>query len=162
MIDGGPGYLEQLCWCGHKLGEHYPSHCLEGCKCGGSEPTRLPEGKRGFSPVTYTIYEAHGHPVAVANIESGSGCLLCDMIATVGPHDESCSRLEDDALGEAIISAAMDWYNARLYRIATQGSSVWMESEGRWLEAERALIRATMAVVLRRAHAAFEKGDPSP
>lgn len=51
--------IDTRCWCSHTLGQHYPSHCVEGCPCGGDYPPRLPEGKQGFgtampqpSPVT--------------------------------------------------------------------------------------------------------------
>ncbi len=46
-----PGHapLSPRCWCNHALGEHYASHCVPGCPCGGDYPPRLPEGKQGFS-----------------------------------------------------------------------------------------------------------------
>ena len=39
-----------------------------------------------------TLYEAHGHIVTGPPRSAvGTGCLLCDMIQTVGPHDPECA-----------------------------------------------------------------------
>ncbi len=57
-------HLDTRCWCSHTLGQHYSTHCIEGCPCGGDYPPRLPEGKQGFS-------QAQPEPTA-------STCFRCD------------------------------------------------------------------------------------
>ncbi len=60
----GYAHLDTRCWCTHTLGQHYSTHCIEGCPCGGDYPPRLPEGKQGFS-------QAQPEPTA-------STCFRCD------------------------------------------------------------------------------------
>lgn len=41
--------------------------------------------------------EAHGTPIPIPIGNGGTGCLLCDMTATVGPHEAGCDHARECA-----------------------------------------------------------------
>lgn len=80
----GKCHIETRCWCTHTLGQHYSTHCVEGCPCGGDYPPRRPAGKQGFSQAKQADTVCFRCDGAVAWDDALAGkptlCALCRRI----------------------------------------------------------------------------------